>query len=82
MSAWHFASIPKKISEELKEKFAKKKRGFGSLRVEVRIGKSKWDTSIFPDKRSDTYLLPLKARVRKDEDIMHDDEIEFQIKIK
>lgn len=43
-------------------------RGFGSIKVRVTVGNSSWDTSVFPDK-SGVYLLPLKAPVRKAEQI-------------
>jgi hypothetical protein len=68
MSGWHFVGIPKKESVEIK-KVCKVKAGFGSIPVVVTINKSKWKTSVFPDKRTETYLLPLKAEVRKKEGI-------------
>lgn len=81
MSAWHFVSIPKKESEEIKKKFNSIKRGWGSLPVMVSLGKTKWKTSIFPDKKSGMYLLPLKAEIRKKEDIFAEDIINFGIEI-
>jgi hypothetical protein len=39
--------------------------GFGSVRVDVTIGASKWRTSIFPDTKQGVYMLPIKAEVRK-----------------
>ena len=59
MGGWHFIGLPKKESQEIKEAFAAKTRGWGSLPVEVTLGKTHWKTSIFPDKKSGTYLLPL-----------------------
>lgn len=82
MGGWHFIGIPKKESEEIKKNFADKKRGWGSLPVIVTLGKSTWKTSIFPDKKSGTYLLPLKADIRKKEGIMHSDKVVFSIEIK
>lgn len=82
MAAWHFVGIDKKHAAEIREKFAKKKRGFGSVPVEVTIGKTKWKTSIFPDKRSATYLLPLKAEVRRKEGIRAKDKITFTIELR
>ena len=81
MAGWHFVSVPKKESKEIKENFKEDARGWGSLPVEVTIGKTTWKTSIFPDKKSDTYVLPLKAEVRKKESIFADDTISFSIKI-
>ncbi|MCF7834162.1 MAG: DUF1905 domain-containing protein [Candidatus Pacebacteria bacterium] len=82
---WHFVNVPKKESDEIKKNFGPQKgvrqRGWGSVSVSVSIGKTSWKTSIFPDKRSGTYLLPLKAEVRKKEGIYDKDKINFTIKI-
>lgn len=80
-SAWHFVSVPKALSVEIKERFGKSVRGWGSLPVEVTIGKSVWKTSIFPDKKSAAYLLPLKAKARQAEDIYKGDTISVSIKL-
>tara|TARA_B100000745_G_C20076935_1_gene367810 strand:- start:400 stop:699 length:300 start_codon:yes stop_codon:yes gene_type:complete len=81
MGAWRFLILDKIISAEIKENFGKNVRGWGSLRVEVTIGKTIWNTSIFPDKKSGTYLLPLKAKVRKAEEIFDDDTVSFSFKL-
>lgn len=79
--AWHFAYVDKKNAEEIRTKIGKSKRGFGSIRVTVTLGKSKWKTSIFPDKRSGTYLLPLKSQIRGAEGIEAGDMIEFTLEL-
>jgi hypothetical protein len=81
MAGWHFLTIPKKQSEEIKKAFASNARGWGSLPVEVRLGKTTWKTSIFPDKKSGTYLLPLKAEVRRKEGVEHEDTVDYAITI-
>lgn len=81
MSGWHFLTIPKKETKEINKKFGSMKRGWGSLPVLVTLGKSKWNTSIFPDKKSETYLLPLKSEIRKKEKVFADDSVIFSIKI-
>ena len=63
--AWHFVSLPKELSDELDVLFADLKRGFGSLKVRVTLAEISWETSIFPSKERGTYMLPLKAAVRK-----------------
>jgi hypothetical protein len=45
------------------------------VKVEARIGFYSWKTSIFPDKKSGCYLLPLKAEVRKALQISDGDEV-------
>lgn len=81
MAGWHFVSVPKKQSVEIKKSFGMPKRGWGSIPVAVTIGKTTWKTSIFPDKQSGGYLLPLKAGVRKKEQIFSEDTISFTIQI-
>ncbi|MFM2340119.1 MAG: hypothetical protein RLZZ360_755 [Candidatus Parcubacteria bacterium] len=80
MTGWHFTSVPKAESTTIKGS-VKVKAGFGSIPVEVQVGKQIWTTSIFPDKKSGQYLLPLKATVRKKEGIYADDTIKVRIKL-
>lgn len=82
MSGWHFVTLPKKQSGTIKKLFGAMKRGWGSLPVNVTIGKTKWKTSIFPDKKADSYLLPFKAEVRKKEEIAAGDAISFSLEIR
>jgi hypothetical protein len=79
MAGWHFVTLPKKQGSEIKERFGKAARGWGSLPVKVTVGKTSWKTSIFPDKRSGSYLLPLKAEVRKKERIKAGDILSFTL---
>ena len=81
MAGWHFISIPEKQSREIKTLFSEFKRGWGSLRVVVTLGTTSWKTSIFPDKKSGEYILPLKAKVRKKENIVHGKTIECIVEI-
>lgn len=69
MSGWHFVTVPKKQSREITWRFGAMGRGWGSLPVLVTVGNTSWKTSIFPDKKAGAYLLPLKAEVRKKENI-------------
>jgi hypothetical protein len=78
MAGWHFTSVPKVESTAIKSS-VKVKAGFGSIPVEVKVGAQVWNTSIFPDKKSGQYLLPIKAAVRKKEHIYADDTITIRI---
>lgn len=79
---WHFVGVDTTTSAEIKENFGKHAKGFRSIPVTVTAGKTSWDTSIFPDSKSGQYLLPLKAQVRKKEDIWPDDMLSYTIKIR
>lgn len=79
---WHFLTLPKTVGQTIKAAYAPMRRGFGSLPVTVTIGTTTWDTSIFPDSHSGSYLLPVKARVRTKEELLANDEVSFTLKIR
>jgi Domain of unknown function (DUF1905) len=62
--AWCFFSLPKEYYDEIKVVSSSPNRGFGSVKVDANIGKTAWRTSIFPDTKSGTYLLPVKKAIR------------------
>jgi hypothetical protein len=82
MVSWHFVTLPEEIATDIDDLFALMKRGWGSIPVQVTIGKTNWKTSIFPDKKTVSYLLPLKAEVRKKENIKASDMISFSLEVK
>jgi hypothetical protein len=45
------------------------------------VGETNWKTSIFPDKKHNSYVLPLKASVRKSEKISDKQVIQVEITI-
>ena len=81
MAGWHFVTIPKDITKEIHFLFGDAKRGWGSLPVLTTIGKTSWKTSIFPDKKTATFLLPLKTAIRKKERIQANDRIHLTLEI-
>lgn len=68
---WHsnpkffLVSLPLEESLEIAQMYEGLTNGFGSLKVEVRVGATVWRTSIFPDTATKCFELPLKAEVRK-----------------
>ncbi|MDG1950617.1 MAG: DUF1905 domain-containing protein [bacterium] len=74
-NGWHFMNIDKETSKQIKETKHKTRGGFGSVKVEVTLGKSIWQTSLFPDSKRGCYILPLKAKIRKLEDIHEGDRV-------
>jgi hypothetical protein len=73
--AWYFVSLPTNLYEEIKLSYPHSHAGFGSIPVEVSIAQSCWKTSIFPDSKSKTYLLPVKKSVRLKEGLQQDCEL-------
>ncbi|MFZ2886698.1 MAG: DUF1905 domain-containing protein, partial [Minisyncoccia bacterium] len=81
MDMWRFLVVDKKQADIIRAKHHKKKAGFGSIKVTATIGKSKWATSIFPDKKSGCYVLPLKKQIRRAEDIDAGDSVTFTLEV-
>lgn len=77
-AAWHFATIDAPTSKAIKALQTGPRRGWGSVKVTAKIGKTSWTTSIFPDK-NETYLLPIKASVRKAEKLSTEDKIKIEL---
>lgn len=80
-TAWFFLTLPDDVAKEIQFFRPKRGPGFGSIRVEVTIGETVWRTSLFPDKTSGSYLLPVKAAVRKSEKRGEGDMVACRIKV-
>jgi hypothetical protein len=65
--AWYFITLPLDAADEIRA--TQERRGFGSIRVRATIGESTWDTSVFPDTKTDSFLLPVKAAVRRQQEV-------------
>ena len=57
-----------------------KRRGFGSVRVTVTLGDSRWQTSLFPNKDG-SWFLPIKKPVRLAEGIAEGDEVAVDLEL-
>lgn len=69
-ASWFFVSLPAGLASDIRFASAGRPRaGFGSVKVTVRIGRQTWRTSLFPDKASGSYLLPIKKSVRAGESL-------------
>ena len=69
-ASWFFLSLPEALADDLEEMFGDRAAGFGSLKVEVTVGETRWSTSLFPDTKRATYLLPVKKAVRTAEQLV------------
>ena len=80
-AAWHFVSLPAEFSDGIRGLRGPKAPGWGSLRVTATIGDTTWRTSIFPDTRSGAFILPLKADVRRNENVGAGDRVKVSVEI-
>ena len=68
----HFVTVPKKVGNDIRKLQENQPRKWRwSIKVKVQVWFCSRNTSIFPDKKSWCYLLPIKASVRKDLDIQY-----------
>lgn len=81
IGGWHFVNLSSKQSSMIRTLFSMEARPFGSIPVSITIGKTQWRTSLFPDKKSDSYLFAIKADVRIKEKIAAGDTIVAKVQI-
>ena len=84
-AAWHFITIDGAAGEALSgtaimRRLEGNARGFGSLKVVATIGGSTFKTSVFPSK-SEGWLLPVKASVRKAEGLGEGDVVVVSLEV-
>ena len=77
----HFMSVPEEMSGEIRAHAMIVRRGFGSVRVEVRLDDVTWRTSVFPSKSTGGYFLPIKIAVVRKADLAPGDEVTVEIEL-
>ena len=78
-AAWYFAALPLDLADEIRTQV--EPVGFGSVRVTATIGATTWSTSVFPDKGSGSYVLPVKAAVRTAEHLDDDTPVTIHLTV-
>ncbi|MFT3793898.1 DUF1905 domain-containing protein [Flavobacterium sp.] len=64
---WYFVSLPIVMSAEIRQHLRWQEEGWGRLKATAQIGTTQWQTAIWFDTKNSTYLLALKADIRKKE---------------
>lgn len=76
---WYFVSLPKDISKEIRDNLQWQEEGWGRMKATADIDGFQWDTSIWFDTKHATYILPIKAAIRKTGKVPAD--TDFQMKV-
>ena len=77
---WFFLTVDKKTAQGIRF-FSEDRTGkLGSVKVRAKIGKTSWETSLFPTKERE-YLLPVKASVRKSEGISDGERVRAKLEL-
>ena len=77
--SWHFLTITGEAATAIRNAAGGRSGGWGSVRVTATIGKTGWQTSLFPNKQQGGDMLPLKADVRKREGVNEGDVVSVTI---
>ena len=75
-----FVTVPEKQSQDIKAISGLVTYGWGVIPVHVRIGNTEWTTSLFP--KDGRYLVPIKASVRKAENLDEGDNVTIQLEVR
>lgn len=77
--AWWFVNVPDSVSTGIREKYGK-----GMIKINIKVGKSKYESSLFPHKNtkgSFGYLISIKKKIREIEGIYENDIVKVTFKI-
>jgi hypothetical protein len=77
---WFFVTVPATQSRDLKAISGMVTYGWGVIPAHVRIGKTEWTTSLFP--KDGRYLVPIKASVRKAENLEEGDQVIVRLEVR
>ena len=77
---WFFVSVPDKQCNDLRAISGFVTYGWGMIPAKVRIGKTEWTTSLFP--KDGSYIVPIKASVRKAENLEEGDKVTVQLEVR
>lgn len=79
-SPYHFITVPEEACVGLRAVSALVSYGWGMIPVRVRIGGSRFETSLFP--KDGGYVLPIKDAVRKAEGLARGDTVTVELTIR
>ena len=61
-AGWYFVDIGDELSQLIRSR-KEPTVAWGYIRIKARVGKSEWDTTLFPNKGA--YIAAIKAQIRK-----------------
>ena len=80
-AGWHFLTLPPDVADDVRAQNAGRSKAFGSVQVNAEIAGHTWQTSLFPDTKTGTYLLPVKKAIRAKARISEGDSVEVHLSV-
>lgn len=78
-SPFFFVTVPAEQSGDLKAISELVTYGWGTIPVNVRIGRTEWKTALWP--KDGHYIVPIKDTVRKAEDLEQGDNVTVRLEV-
>lgn len=70
---WYFVTVPEEVSELIADEATSISYGWGMIPVSVRLGDTRWDTSLWP--KNGRYIVPVRTQVRLAEGVDEGDPV-------
>ncbi|HEX7021718.1 MAG TPA: DUF1905 domain-containing protein [Trueperaceae bacterium] len=76
---FYFVTVPEEQCGVLQDIAPFVTYGWGMIPVRAQIGDTRWTTSLFP--KDGRYLVPIKASIRKAEQLAEDDQVTVRLSV-
>jgi hypothetical protein len=76
---WYFVTVPEEECATLQDTSGVVSYGWGMIPVTVRVGRTTWTTSLYP--QDDRYVVPLKVAVRRAEGLDEGDTVTLRLSV-
>ncbi len=77
---WYFVTVPARQSRDMKSILGIVTYGWGMIPARVVIGKTEWNTSLWP--KDGRYIVPIKATVREAEGLRQGDKVTVRLEVR
>ena len=78
---WFFLTLPTDTAADIRAFAAANTSALGTVRVVARVGETEWQTSLFPSNEHESFLLPVKAAVRRAEKLEAGAEVNVALEV-
>ncbi len=78
-AAWHFVYVDGPVKNKIVKTATT--HHMGMIRVQATLGKTVWETSLFPNKKENCYIMAIKKSVRQSEGIFDGDEVRIVLEL-
>ncbi len=76
---WFFVTVPEEECRDIKAVSGLVTYGWGMIPATVRIGKSRWETALWP--KDGSYIVPIKTNIRRAENLDEGDWVSISLEV-